>query len=275
MLPHLIYCDESGQRDYGPRTDKYFVVAGVVVSADDAEHLEDEIRGLKRAHWGAPDVELKSNWIRQPKERQKHYTDKFGIGLSEIDEFMKALVKWINRAPITFLAGVVDKHMMEEKYASPHYAGGVAYTLLLQRYQRLLEKRRSFGTVVFDDPSGKSPGGFEWRILLQRQHAKLRRYGCPYTGMEFEDVGAMSFADSAASAFIQIADLVSYNTFRQFRDHGDEYDDPDARRLTLYDQFRQISGRFDCGSGEVFAGYGVAKWPARSRNRWKLPEARG
>jgi len=24
----LAYCDESGQRDYGPKTDKYFVVAG-------------------------------------------------------------------------------------------------------------------------------------------------------------------------------------------------------------------------------------------------------
>lgn len=29
---HLIYCDESGQRDYGPKTDDYFVVAGAVAS---------------------------------------------------------------------------------------------------------------------------------------------------------------------------------------------------------------------------------------------------
>ena len=50
----LAYCDESGQRDYGPKTDKFFVVASVLVPTVDAPHLEDEIRGLKRAFWVTP-----------------------------------------------------------------------------------------------------------------------------------------------------------------------------------------------------------------------------
>ena len=55
---HLEYCDESGQRAYGPKTDEYFVVAAVLVPAQDAPHLEDEVRGLTRASWGKSDIEL-------------------------------------------------------------------------------------------------------------------------------------------------------------------------------------------------------------------------
>lgn len=267
---HLIYCDESGQRDYGPKTDRFFVVAGVVVAADEAPHLEDEIKGLKRAYWGAPNAEIKSNWIRQPKERQKHYTEKLGIGLNEINELVDALIKWLHKAPVIFLAGVVDKPSMQEKYKSPHYSGGVAYTMLLQRYQKLLEKQDSTGSVVFDDPSGKSPGGFEWRDLLQKQHAKLKKHGCPYTKLAFDRLGALTFADSAGSTFVQVADIVSYNTFRQFRDYGDIYDSEGAKSLPLYDHFARVLPMFDSSPSGIFAGYGVAKWPLKSKNNWLI-----
>lgn len=101
----LAYCGESGQRDYGPKTDKFFVVASVLVPATDAPHLEDEIRGLKRTFWGNPDIEIKSNWIRRPTERQKRYTDPHGIDLKEIDQLISALYRWLPRSPLTLLAG--------------------------------------------------------------------------------------------------------------------------------------------------------------------------
>lgn len=269
---YLLYCDESGQRNYGPKTDPYFVVAGVLASADEVPHLEDEIRGLKRAFWGAPEIEIKSNWIRQPKERQKHYVDKHGVDLPEINELMTALLKWMRKAPLTLLAGVVDKPQMESKYAQPHYAGAVAYTLTLQRYQKYLNKAKSTGSVIFDDPSGKSPGGHDWRVLLQRQHLRLRKHGCPYTGLQFDALGALSFSDSASSVLVQVADLVAYNTFRQFRDHGKQYDEPGIKRLSLYQHFANMLPMFDQGPNRVFAGYGVAKWPLRSKHGWVVPK---
>lgn len=270
MTSFIGYCDESGQRDYGPKTDNYFVIAGILVPALDAPHLEDEVRGLKRAFWGNPDVEIKSNWIRQPHERQRNYTAPHGVGLKEIDELITALYRWLPRTPIKLLAGVVDKTLMEKRYERPHYAGAVAYTMFLQRFEKFLSKHASDGTVIFDDPSGKSPGGFEWRQLLQRQHAKLLRDGCPYTRTQFGRIGPVTFADSQATVFIQLADLVAYNTFRQFRMHGSVWDDPSAKRLPLYEHFEKIHSSFDCGPAKQFAGYGIAKWPSEYRPTWVL-----
>jgi len=266
----LAYCDESGQRDYGPKTDKFFVVASVLVPAVDAPHLEDEIRGLKRAFWGDPDIEIKSNWIRQPTERQKHYTDPHGVGLKEIGELIPALYSWLRKSPLTLLAGVVDKPLMQSKYTNPHYAGGVAYTMFLQRYQKFLAKRRATGSVIFDDPAGKSPGGFEWRQLLHRQHARLKRHGCPYTGTEFPNVGPVTFADSRATVFVQVADLVAYNTFRQFRMYGREWEDPTTKALPMYEHFRPIARLFDRGPKQQVAGFGIAKWPVGHKVVWRL-----
>ena len=53
------YCDESGQRNYGLKTDPYFAIAAAVDGAD-APQLEDEIRGIKRALWEHPEIKLKS-----------------------------------------------------------------------------------------------------------------------------------------------------------------------------------------------------------------------
>lgn len=264
----LAYCDESGQRDYGPKTDPYFVVASVVVPADEATHLEDELRGLKRAFWGLPDIELKSNWIRQPKEREKHYTTPHGIGLKEVGELVDAVYRWMRKSPLVLLAGVVDKPQMLSRYSSPHYSGAVAYTMFLQRYQKLLSKRKGDGSVIFDDPSGKSPGGHNWRLLLQRQHATLKKHGCPYTGTKFVDVGPIALVDSATSVFVQLADLVSYNTFRQFRDHGPAWEDNSLKSLPLYEHFATIAPQFDKGPNGEFAGYGVTKWPVARKVRW-------
>ena len=98
--------------------------------------------------------------------------------------------------------------------------------------------------------------------------AKLKRFGCPYTATKFDDIGALNFADSTSSAFIQLADIVAYNTFRQFRDHGAVYDDPSAKKLDLYPQFEAILGSFDRDASGVFAGRGIAYWPSRAKNKW-------
>jgi Protein of unknown function (DUF3800) len=271
---YIAFCDESGQRDYGPKTDKFFVVASVLVAADEVSHLEDELRGLKRAFWGNPDIEIKSNWIRQPSERQKHYTAKHGLGPKEVDELVAAVYRWLKKSPLVALAGVVDKPMMESKYGSnAHYAGGVAYTMFLQRYEKFLGKTSSTtGNVVFDDPAGKSPGGFEWRDLLKKQHAKLKKFGCPYTKTKFDRVGAMTFADSASSVFIQIADLISYNTFRQFRSYGKEWEHPTETKWPLYPYFEELSHLFDRGPKQQVTGYGLVKWPVERKVIWSWSE---
>lgn len=268
MASLIAYCDESGQRDYGPKTDRYFVVSAVVALATDAPRLEDEIRGIKRAFWHDPQVEVKSNWMRIPSARKKNYTDKHGIGPKDIEKMLEALYPWMSHAPIRLLAGVVDKKLMQDRYATPHYAGTVAYTVLLQRLQKYAAKNSATVNIVFDDPAGKSPGGLQWRDLLARLHSKLLRTGCPYTQMKFTNVGALTFTDSASSNLVQLADQVAYNVFRQFRDHGKEWENATLQHLPLYEYLRLLIDLFDTGPERQFAGYGIAKWPVETKVPW-------
>lgn len=168
---YVAYCDESGQRNYGTATDQYFVIAAVALPTTEATHLEDELRGLKRAFWGSPDIEIKSNWIRQPTERQKHYTDPCGISVKDIDALICALYRWLHKAPLCFFAGIVDKPMMTTKYSDPHYPGAVAYTILLQRLQKYVRKRNSTVSIVFDDPDWQ----VTWRLQMARPPAEAAR----------------------------------------------------------------------------------------------------
>ena len=73
------FLDESGQRDYGPGTDRYFVVAGAIVRCASCDAYEIELCGLKRAFFGSTSVEIKSRWLRRPDERKKRYLDTYGI----------------------------------------------------------------------------------------------------------------------------------------------------------------------------------------------------
>jgi hypothetical protein len=124
--------------------------------------------------------------------------------------------------------------------------------------------------VTFDDPAGKSPGGHEWRDLLKKQHIKLKRYGCPYTNMKFDDVGPLKYVDSRESVFMQLADIVAYNTFRQFRDHGAAWENDSINTLPTYEYFQKILPIFDQGPDYEFSGFGIVKWPIENRIHWVL-----
>jgi hypothetical protein len=143
--------------------------------------------------------------------------------------------------------------------------------MFLQRYQKYLSKRDASGSVVFDDPAGKSPGGYEWRTLLLRQHNSLKKNGCPYTNTTFSNVGPITFSDSKATTFIQIADLIAYNTFRQFRTHGKEWEDLTISAFPMYEHFRSVVHLFDLGPRRRLDGFGIAKWPVGNRVARLLP----
>lgn len=263
-----MFIDESGQREFGPSTDRYFVCAGTIVRIDEANVLEVEMSGLKRAFFRDPDVEIKSNWIRQPKEASKHYYKPYGIGPKRLNNFVVALHRWINSADITFVAGVVDKVQCEKQYAKPFYASALAYQIVLQRYQKFLATRQAVGRVTMDKLTGATQSKKKWKDLLAEQHRKLKEYGCNLTRMTFDNVDRrLRFVESETSSLIQISDLCAYNVFRQFRDHGSIWDDPDALELPLYNYLRQMLPNFRTVAG-VFAGYGIAKIPRLASNRW-------
>lgn len=266
------FLDESGQREYNPQTDRYYVVGGVIVREPMIDSYEGELRGLKRLWFGRPTVELKSNWMRQPHERRRRYLDRGGLSERSFTDFTNALYTWLEKTELWLIAGVVDKHQMKKQYKDPHHPSALAYQVFLQRYQKFLEQKNAVGSVTWDQISGASGVGNKWRDLLRRQHRMLLKNGCNYTGLQFSSVKEeIAFRDSAESSLVQLADVFAYNTFRQFKAHGATWDDPNATELDLYDYFARCLPRVHRSSKRVFAGFGVAKVPSKTRHQWLVP----
>jgi len=266
------FLDESGQREYDPRTDRYFVVAGAVTRVAELENLRTELDGLKRAFFGTPVVEIKSNWIRNPSERRQRYLNRFKINESRLNTFIKAVYDWILATDIVFIAGVVDKKQMKERYRYPHNPSQVGYHIFLQRYQKFLATRHAAGAVTFDEITGATAAKNQWKDLLVTHHRTLKTRGCRYTHTTFDNVEAdIGFANSKTENLLQIADLAAYNTFRQFRSYGSAWDDPSADSLELYEYFALLLPRFHRHSDGVFDGYGVSKMPRKAYHRWLIP----
>ena len=80
------------------------------------------------------------------------------------------------------------------------------------------------------------------------------------------------FEKSCNSNLLQMADIVAYDVYRQFVDHGDKWDGKDGTTLPLYEYLKRIIGTFYCSTEGRLAGYGLVKIPDPSKTRWRMPE---
>jgi hypothetical protein len=268
-----IYIDDSGEKEYGANTSRYFVYAGAVVDRAVEVALSAEIDGLKRATFSTTEVEIKSNWLRVPRERQAHYLTPFGITDDALTLFVEDLYNLMASERLTYVAAAIDKPQMLKKYTRPYYVSSLAYNFLLQRYQKHCVRASATGYITIDDMRGSSPKKNQWHDLLRAQHARLKKDGCPFTKMRFDNLAARPlFAPSSRFNLLQVADLVAYNVFRQFRDHGDTWDLPGAASVPLYPQLDRLIRRFMLGdTGEL--AWGIVKWPQQpGSGRWRIVE---
>jgi hypothetical protein len=266
-----IYIDDSGEKEYGQRTSRYFVYAGVIVAAAEENRVNRELAALKAGTFGTADVELKSNWLRIPRERERRYLQPFGVTSAQVAEFVDALYGYLGLSPISLLAAVIDKVEMTSRYTHPWYPSATSYQFLLQRYEKHLAGQDGVGQVTIDNMEGASPKSNQWRDLLRTHHARLKKDGCNITKLRFDHVApTIRFGDSKRFHLLQVADLVAYNVFRQFRDYGENWDDPAKGDLPLYKPLGRIIERFLRGPKNQLQGWGIVKWPALHKGRWCL-----
>ena len=118
--------------------------------------------------------------------------------------------------------------------------------------------------------SGATPKGNQYRDNLRNHHRQLKQTGSTlWKGFSFTQLRELVFVDSKRSHLIQAADVVAYNVFRQFRDHGEEWETAGLGQLPTYDWFSRIAARFRKGPDGRIQGFGVGKIPLRTRVRWK------
>ncbi len=281
MARYQLFVDDSGTREYDANRNYntsgkslYFVYGAILIEQDyAASSLIPSLRELKRLTFGTAHVEIKSNWLRMPGERQKHYLVPFDITEEALAQFTDDYYRLLIQAQLVLLGSVVNKLHMQEDYPTPWYPHTAAYELLLQRAVQATTPGSTLAVTV-DAIGGKTPKQNEYQDLLKSHHSSLMRYGSSLQKkISFACLQSpVRFVSSEHSDLIQAADLVSYNVNRQFMDHGEVWETlPTAAdgRLPMYPYFERIAEKFRRHTTGRVQGFGIVKFPLRNRISWR------
>jgi len=228
----LFYVDESGTRDCNLKKvrrdgssfqlDHVYVLTAVSLFDGKWPGFERTINYSKR-EWidilvrrGLPrlelsDCEVKSNWIRNPKERARHPLLSH-MSDQAIQELSELYLDQIPANHMSIFSIVVDKRHLHD-YMDEAKLHRKAWELLLERVEDFLalEHGRHKGILVYDDVSK------EMNRSLAMKHAYLLQSGTS-SGRRLSHIIEMPmFVRSELSNGIQLADLVSYNIYRAFK----------------------------------------------------------
>jgi hypothetical protein len=240
---YTLYLDDSGQKEYpaedepfGHGVSRYFVFGGFYGTTREVGRLVEGLRAAKLGTFGTILVEVKSNWLRLPEERERRYLRPYNITSARLDAFVNRFYAEALNSNITLLACVVDKqHMIEDYGRDKWYTPAAAYESVVQRMQNEIGPTGLKFGVVIDDMTGKTPNDSEYRANLLRHHRQLQRSGCNFVSLRMGAmVGDPRFVNSRTNNSIQVSDLIAYNVFRQFRDYGEEWENQGLPELPAY-----------------------------------------
>ncbi len=266
---HKLFLDDSGNKEYsdtgwyghkGGRT-PYFVFGGLLISPLDASLVDYSMRTLKLTTFGTSEVEVKANWLKRRQERAKRYLEPFGITAARLDDFVDALYEIIDETDCQLIACAVNKAEVQREYSNPHYTSSIAYDCLLQRVQREMADYGGEVHVTMDSMTGATPAGNQPLDNLRSQHQKFRKYGSTLQrNMAFDNIGGLAFRDSKQDERLQLADLVAHAVYRQFVDHGNDWEQWTPEQPS-YEYFSRVAHKFRNLDGRI-QGYGVVRFPS-------------
>lgn len=163
------------------------------------------------------DCEIKSTWIRIPKERAQR---PFLAGLTndELTKLVDLYYRQLDHHHMMVFAVVVDKRHLRD-YLDAGKMHRKAWELLLERIQRFLreEHPKHQGVLITDDINKQR------NRSLAMKHAHIQSEGTA-SGVWLTHIVEMPlFVRSELSNGVQLADLVAYNIYRSFRDEDADY----------------------------------------------------
>ena len=282
MSKHFLFIDDSGSKDWETPYSQsfinsppirgeqnlnfwrrnYFILAGLHISLDLMSALNPQINKLKKDVFGTKHVEIKSVWMRNPDKQKKYYFEPYKITEKDLLKFTDKWYKIFedNKEGIQLQSFVLDKRYFKNKrtIATPLQ---MLVQVLFDRVE--LHPSRQC-TIVFDqmDREIKSVKHRHGEILkISNKEIDLGSFQKKYSHHK------PRFETSKDSNFLQLADSVAYNVYRQFVDYGDVWEDKQAGSLKMYPFFERISDNFYNKGGRI-AGLGVVKVPDPGKIHW-------
>lgn len=239
----LMYIDESG--DTTPISQggkKFLVLTGCIMHEDVRVLIETQLRKIKREYYQNPDIEIKSNFLRYANP---DLTESSPLKLNDREKYNQLeteVTKFLASIPVTLISVVIHKTGYWKQYPSqnPYDA---AYIFLIERFQKYLEKEKSYGIAIIDPREGQVEKSF-MNEQLDKVHHTLRWGSGGYYHKCPNVIERVLFASSDKTIGIQIADLYCYPVYHIF-----EYNKSKSEYWrfvkTSYIKFQQKNGQTD------------------------------
>ena len=259
---YFFYFDESGTRDTNvgslekPKPHLYVLLA-VGMHEEQWLPFDTEISNLKLEYineigqrgFGAlelSDCEVKSRWLRIPDERIKH--SKFLSALSDfqITKLSDLYFSQLAKRKAIVIATVIDKRLLHPHF-TPEILHKKAYEFVLERIQWHIKEYDpgQNSLIIMDDTN------IQLNRAVAMQHATFLRIG--NRNMKFTSIVENPFfTRSELSNGVQLADLLSYNVYRAFRNED-----------MMYSHFREMLPYFQREKSDKVMD-GIVVWPENS-----------
>lgn len=235
---YFFYFDESGSRD--PKAERV-LPTGQVEQKDHIYCLT--AIGMWEGHWkrfdrevsrikldllarlnrgrsirlDLADCEIKSNWLRNAKERAEKSPFLEEIGAQERERLTACYFRQLAEQKMTVFSVVVDKRKLHG-YMTSETLHKKAYELVLERIEHFMTEYhpKHNALIVMDDTSR------ELNRAVTMKHAFFQREG--NSNLRFRHIVEYPFfTDSKLSIGIQLADLCAYSVYRAFRTEDMSY----------------------------------------------------
>ena len=266
---YFFYIDESGSRD--PQTSKtkadgsvqakehLYVLTAVALYehrwmqfekalAEEKLALAKRLRRDHQLKLDLADCEVKSTWLRIPKQRESQSRFLTGLVPAELTRLAETYYLQLETQKMQVFSIVVDKRYLRDHmdHLKLHKK---AYELLLERIEHYLAEYhpKHRGVIVMDDTDKTI------NRSLAMKHAWFQREGNSHVRFS-HIVEYPFFTDSRLSNGVQLADLCGYNVYRAF--HSQDFGYPFFERLLpfVYRSRRTAENKLD----------GLKVWPETS-----------
>ena len=263
---YFFYFDESGSRDPDvavdpatgqPRKDHLYVLLAVGVWEGQWRKLDraislvklelaDHARRAGKGFFELADCEVKSNWVRNAKERAQRSPFLTALDAKDLTRLIDTFYAQLADRNAVVFAAIVDKRRLH-----PHVNHEIlhkkAYELVLERIEHFMtEYHPKHGALVVMDDTSR-----ELNRAVAMKHAFFQRAGNQNVAFR-HIVEYPFFTASELSNGVQLADLCAYNVYRAFKDENFAY--PFFAQMLPFFYKRQAAQQLD----------GLKVWPEGS-----------
>ena len=249
---YLFYIDETGNTDPDISKGKDFIFVLSAIGIFDqnwkafysqiiSKKLEFVNRIFQTTGVRLPisDCEVKSNWIRIKKEREKRYFLK-NLTNEELEDLVSVYFKQLEYHKLIFFSIVIDKREMLD-YMDQEKIYKKSWELLCERIELYMKEKHNkhMAVLITDDVSKKN------NTSLALKHSFFLRSSTSAELKLNHIVEMPMFASSELSEGVQLADLCSYSIYHVFKYQKTDYAYFKKIAPYLYNSCNTTSDKYD------------------------------